>query len=261
MNNFTEQRNFKRVRFRCLATFFVVNGTNKIDEVEILDISESGAKLSLLKRLQVGDKVTFKFPIGNLNLTCNATIMWGQVGIERGFLYGCKFDLLATNKQLLKLIIEQFYHNNFIYIYKDKSTKIVENMICKLDISVSDIDTLFQYSSWLLGEINQSNKLASTIFKNLVNRFEEYGNNNLNYFKVSIYEYEEFKHILDFAISSLYADNLNIKALKLEIIDISPLKSEKAYNLRQKFNSFPTDMKIDIISEISKYLSDINNNE
>lgn len=261
MNNFTEQRNFKRVRFRCLATFFVVNGTKKIDEVEILDISESGAKLSLLKRLQVGDKVTFKFPIGNLNLTCNATIIWGQVGIERGFIYGCKFDLLATNKQLLKLIIEQFYHNNFIYIYKDKSTKIVENMTCKLDIAISDIDTLFQYSSWLLGEVNQSNKLASTILKNLVNRFEEYGNNNLNYIKISIYEYEEFKHILDFAISSLYNDNLNIKALKLETIDISPLTCEKACNLRQKFVVLPSDIKIDILLQISKYLSDTNNNE
>lgn len=257
MKNFTEQRNFKRVRFRCLTTFFMVNGASKIDEVEILDISESGAKLNLLKRLQIGDKVTFKFPIGNLNLTCNATIVWGQVSPERGFMYGCKFDLLATNKQLLKRIIEEFYHNNFIYIYKDKSTKIIENMTCTIDISVPDIDTLFQYSSWLLGEISESNKLTLAILKNLVNRFEEYGNKHLNYFKVSIYEYDVFKQILDFAISSLYSDNSNIKALKLESIDISVLKSEKADSLRHKFNSLPNDIKIDIIKEIAKYLYDI----
>ncbi|MFL0250790.1 PilZ domain-containing protein [Clostridium neuense] len=260
MKNFTEQRNFKRIRFRCLTTFFMVNGTNKIDEVEILDISESGVKLNLLKRLQIGDKVTFKFPIGNLNLTCNATIVWGQVSLERGFVYGCKFDLLATNKQLLKRIIEEFYHNNFIYIYKDKSTKIIENMTCTISISVSDIDTLFQYSSWLLGEISESNKLTLAILRNLVNRFEEYGNKNLNYFKVSIYEYDVFKQILDFAISSLYSDNSNIKALKLESIDISALQCEKADSLRHKFNCLPNDIKLDIIEEIAKYLYDVEDN-
>lgn len=255
MKNFTEQRNFKRIKFRCLTTFFMVNGINKIDEVEILDISESGAKLNLLKRLQIGDKITFKFPIGNLNLTCNATIVWGQAASKRGFIYGCKFNLLATNKPLLKLIIEEFYHNNFIYIYKDKSTKIIENMTCTLNIAVSDIDTLFQYSSWLLGEINRSNKLKYEILTNLVNRFEEYGNNNLNYFKISVYEYDEFKQILDYSIHSLYSDNLHIKSLKLETIDISALETEKASNLRRKFNFLPNDIKSDIIKEVSKYLS------
>lgn len=257
MKNFIEQRNFKRINFRCLATFFVVNGINKVDEVEVLDISESGAKLNSLKRLQIGDKVTFKFPIGNLKLTCNATIVWGQVSPERGFIYGCKFDLLATNKSLLKLIIEEFYHSNFIYIYKDKSTKIIENMTCTLNISTSDIDTLFQYSSWLLGEVNRSNKLKYEILTNLVNRFEEYGNNNLDYFKISIYEYDDFKQILDYSINSLYCDSLNIKALKLETIDISPLETEKAYNLRNKFNYLPNDIKLDVIKEVSKHLSNI----
>ncbi|MCD2348586.1 PilZ domain-containing protein [Clostridium guangxiense] len=259
MKNFTEQRNFKRVRFKCLATFFMVNGIDKINDVEILDISESGTRLNLPKRLQIGDKITFKFPIGNLNLTCNATIIWGQVGMEKGFIYGCKFDLLATNKHLLKRIIEEFYRNNFIYIYKDKATKIIENMTCTISISASDIDTLFQYSSWLLGEVDKSNRLAFIILKNLVNRFEEYGNNHLNYFNISIYEYEEFKHVLDFSISSLYGDNLNIKALKLENIDISPLESQKASNLRHKFDALPDDIKLDVAKEISKYLFNIEN--
>lgn len=254
MRNFKEQRNFKRINYKCMTNFFTVNGTEKLDKVEIVDISESGVRLNVPKRLSPKDKVTFQFSIGSLKLTCNATIIWCDANINNGFSSGCKFDVLATNKRLLKLIIEEFYHNNFIYVYKENNTFIIENFNCSLDIDVSSIDRLFQYSSWLLGSIDKKNTFNYEIFKNLTNRLQEYGNEQLDYFNISIYEYDEFKEILDYSISSLYNDNLNIQAIKLEDLDISKLKDSRAINLRNKFNSLDPDIKLEAIRKISKHL-------
>lgn len=254
MRNFKEQRNCKRVNYKCIADFFIINGETKLTNVEIIDISETGARLHTSKKVCVKDKITFKFSIGNLNLTCNATIVWSETSLNGGFISGCKFDLLATDKRLLKLIIEQFYNNNFIYVYKDKTTHIIENLTCKINLCTADIDRLFQYASWLIGEVSSSNKLNEVIFNNLLSRLEEYGNSHADNFKISIYEVAQFKRIIEFTISSLYNENSNIAAMRLEDLDLSSLEIEHSTKLIDKFNKLPQDIQLSTINTISKLL-------
>ncbi|KHD38555.1 membrane protein [Clostridium acetobutylicum] len=256
MRKKNEQRKFKRTDYKCNVDSFILNGELQLEQVEILDISEAGARIHVPKRINVGDRVTFNFKMGSLNITCNATIVWGTSSLTDGFINGCKFDILATDKRLLKLFIDSLYNKNFISLYRDKQTYIVPNMYLTLNLSNTDIYRVFQYATYQLGTLKKTdNKYDLAIHDNLVNRLNDYLNNNLDCFKVSIYESTQFKRIIDFCILSLQYNDENISALRLEDLDMSDFDSDRAEKYKSDFEKLPEDIRLEAITEISKSLS------
>ncbi|URZ07317.1 PilZ domain-containing protein [Clostridium felsineum] len=257
-----EQRKFKRTDYKYNIDSYILNGELQCEQVEILDISESGARIHVPKRLNINDKITFNFKMGSLNVTCNATIVWGTSDLTDGFINGCKFDLIATDKRLLKLFIDSLYNKKFISYYKDKQTYIVPNMYCTLNISNTDIYRIFQYSTYQLGTLKKlNNKYDLCIHNNLVNRLNDYLNKNLDFFIVSIYEYAQFNKIIDFCVLSLQYNEENIAALRLRELDLSDLENESAEKYRSDFEVFSEDIKLGILDEIAKSLSSKNLND
>ncbi|WP_081312588.1 MULTISPECIES: PilZ domain-containing protein [Clostridium] len=259
MRNFSEHRKFKRTKYKCTVNSFIVNGVSQSYNVEILDISESGARIHVPKQLNTGDKITFNFRMGALNITCNSTIIWGAVNsFSSGFINGCKFDIIAADKHLLKLFIDSLYNKKFISIYKDKKTYIIPNVYYTLDISNSDLYKIFQYATYQIGSFKKSTEVLDlSIRNNIVERLSTYLEENANCFKVSMYEYDQFYDILDFSIKSLEDNSESISALQLREINLSDFQSDRAQKYKIDFEKLPNEIKLLAIDEISKTLTNI----
>lgn len=259
MRKFSEHRKFKRTKYKCTVNSFILNGEPQSYDVEILDISEAGARIHVPKQLNAGDKITFNFKMGALNITCNSTIVWEAVNsFSSGFINGCKFDIVAADKRLLKLFINSLYNKKFISIYKDKKTYVIPNIYYTLDISNTDMYKIFQYATYQIGSFKKSAEtLDLNIHNNIVERLNTYIGENSDYFKVSIYEYDQFYSILDFSIKSLENNSEDIAALQLREIDLSAFQSDRVQKYKIDFKKLPNDIELSAIDEISKSLSTI----